>query len=228
VVVGEGSGAACPAHAAVPRGATRGVVILHEILGRQPEIDRVVTRFARAGYAACAPDLFARGSRLACIRRLFEESARGEGPATDMVGAARAWLCEHAGIPRERVGLVGLCITGGFVLAIGRGWGAVSSNYGGVPDAALVRGIGPVIGCYGGRDRVFGRMGERLRAALEGTGTPVETHVFPTVGHSFLTDGDHPVLEVLTRPFFHARHDADVAEEAWGKILAFFERHLGS
>lgn len=58
-----------PAYAALPSGATRGMVVIHEIFGRQPEIDRVVDRFARAGYAAVSPDLFATGSRIRCIVR---------------------------------------------------------------------------------------------------------------------------------------------------------------
>jgi len=43
------------AYAALPAGATRGAVVLHEMFGRQPEIDRVVDRFAARGYAAIEP-----------------------------------------------------------------------------------------------------------------------------------------------------------------------------
>jgi carboxymethylenebutenolidase len=57
---------------------------------------------------------------------------------------------------------------------------------------------------------------------------PREIHVYPTVGHSFLTDGDHPVAIALTRPLMHIRYDPEVAEDAWGKILGFFDRHLGA
>jgi carboxymethylenebutenolidase len=58
------------AYARVPTGATRGVVVIHEIFGRQPDIDRVVDRFATRGYAAVAPDLFHEGA-LRCIRAVF-------------------------------------------------------------------------------------------------------------------------------------------------------------
>jgi len=89
-----------------------------------------------------------------------------------------------------------------------------------------MRGIGPVIACYGGRDRIFGKAGARLGPALASTGGQAEIHEFPTVGHSFLTDGDHPVLSLLSRPFFHVRYDAEIAEDAWGRILSFFETNL--
>jgi hypothetical protein len=32
----------------------------------------------------------------------------------------------------------------------------------------------------------------------------------------------------LSAPLLHVRYDAEVAAEAWGKIFAFFDRHLGA
>ena len=57
---------------------------------------------------------------------------------------------------------------------------------------------------------------ERLGAVLR----------FDDTGHSFLTDGDHPILSALVRPIMNVRYDPAVAEEAWSRIFAFFERHL--
>jgi carboxymethylenebutenolidase len=222
----EGTLPAIPAFAVLPEGASRGVVVLHELLGPQPEFERVVERLGRAGYAAVAPDLFAGGTRLGCIRALLRATATGEGPPAEAVLRARRWLSTHARIEAERIGLIGFCITGAFVLAVGRGWGAVSTNYGGLPPRERLAGIGPVIACYGGRDRAFGRTGEELRRALEPLGVRAEIHTFPSVGHSFLTDGHHPVLHRLSRPLLQIRYDAAVAEDAWSRILAFFDRNL--
>lgn len=214
------------AFAVLPPGARRGVVVLHEILGRQPEIDRVARRFAAAGYAAVAPDLYSLGNRVACVADLARASATGEGRPARAVEAARDWLAARAGLERGAIGLVGVCITGGFVLAMGSGWPVVSSNYGVPPRPEKLRGIGAAIVCYGGRDRLFVRHADPLREALAAAGVPSEVHVFPTVGHSFLTDGDHPVLYAITRPLMGIRPDPAVAEEAWARILAFFDRHL--
>jgi carboxymethylenebutenolidase len=219
-------GRGLPAYAARPAGARRGAVVLHEILGRQPEIDRVVERFARSGYAAVAPDLYADGPTLACVRRLMLASATGEGRPVEVVRAARRWLCETTGLPEGSVGLIGLCLTGGLVLAMGHGWGAVSTNYGAPPRPARLAGLPPVIACYGGRDRLFAHFAPRLEKNLAAAGVPAEVHTFPTVGHSFLTDGDHPVAAFLGRPLFQIRYDPAVAEEAWSRIFAFLERHL--
>jgi carboxymethylenebutenolidase len=220
------SGASMPGYAALPEGATRGVVVIHEIFGRQPEIDRVVERFAAAGYAAVGPDLFHDGSRLGCIRRALATIASGEGPIAERITEAQRWLIAQANLDEARVGVIGFCMGGGLALAVGRQFGAVSTNYGDLPPAELLRGSPPIIGCYGGRDRVFRRNGERLRERMKPLGGQPEIHMFPTAGHSFLTDGHHPIANAASWPLFQIRWDPQVAEEGWTKILAFFDQTL--
>lgn len=174
-----------------------------------------------------APDLFARGFRLACIARAMRAVASGEGPTVDQAIRARDWLTDETGLGRGSIGIIGFCFGGGFALAVGRYWGAVSTNYGAIPETEILQGTAPVIGCYGRRDRIFGRNGERLAARLSALGVPHETHTFDEVGHSFLTDGDHAVSFALSRPLLAIRYDAEVAEEGWRRIFAFMERHLG-
>ena len=228
------SGAAreATAYAAIPEGARRGAVVLHEIYGRQPEIDRVVERFAARGYAAVAPVLFESMASLfrpACIRAMVRAMRQGEGPFADEVRGARAWLCERAGLGPEQVGLVGFCRGGGYALALGAGWGAVSTNYGDLPPDERLAALGPTIGCYGGRDRLFRDKGAALERKLRARGIPVETHRFEGVGHSFLTDGHHPIARVLTQPSMGmVEYRPEIAEAAWAKIFAFFDAHLAA
>jgi carboxymethylenebutenolidase len=212
------------AYAAIPASARRGAVIIHEVLGRQPEIDRVVDRFHRAGWAAVAPDLFSEGA--VCIWRMMRAASRGEGKIVDQTLQARRWLCREAGLEERSIALIGFCLGGGFALGVGAGWGAVSANYGAVPPLERMRGLGPTIACYGERDRIFGGQAARLSKAAEKLGLQSEIHVFPEVGHSFLTDGEHPIAETITRPFLDVRYDPAVAEEGWRRIFDFFERHL--
>ncbi len=212
--------------AAIPESPTRGVVVLHEIFGPQPEIERVVERFAAAGYAAVAPDLFGDVPRPLCIARSLSAVHLGHGPELAQIRAARAWLCERTGLAEESVGLIGFCLGGGFALAAGRGWGAVSTNYGDIPPERVMRGLGPTIGCYGARDRVYGDGAPKLEARLRRLGVLVETHTFDEVGHSFLTDGEYGVVGDVTRPLFRVTYDPAVAEEGWRRILSFLSRHL--
>lgn len=205
---------------------TRAVVVAHEILGLQPEIGRVVARFEKAGFAAIAPDLLAGGNVVACIVRLIRASATGEGVPAAIILRAREWLSQATGLGEGSIGLVGFCVSGAFVLTIGKGWPAVSTNYGDVPPREKLAGLGPTVGCYGGRDRIFGKGGERLRSSLESLGIPVDVHTYPHAGHSFLTDGHHPVARLATWPAFHVDYDATTAEDAWSKILAFLTKHV--
>lgn len=221
-----GNAPAVPLFAMLPPEAPREVVILHEIFGRQPEIDRVVERFADAGYAAVAPDLFYGHGVMACLSRSMETIQTGQGPFVDTIRSARGWLCERTGLPEGAVGLIGFCLSGGFALASGRGWAAVSTNYGHIPTTEVMRGIGPVIACYGARDVLNRTKGNLLRERLAPLGIEPEVHVYPDVGHAFLTDGHHPIVATLLEPLLHVAWNPEVADEAWGMILAFFDGNL--
>lgn len=227
-VPGEGADRPSPAYANVPAGAKRGMVVIHEIFGRQPEIDRIVDRFAERGYAAVAPDLFFEG-KLPCIRSVFGAMQKGgDIPSVRQAKRARQWLCEQAKLEPSQVGLIGFCFGGGFALLAGPGWAAVSTNYGEVPSAEAMRGIGPVIGCYGGRDGMFRGKAKLLRERLPTVGVEPEVHVFPEAGHAFLFESDHPIARVLSWPIMHPGYDPVSAPEAWSKIDAFFEKNLST
>lgn len=236
-----GDAPAVAVYAQLPDPCRRGVVVLHEIFGRQPEIDRVVARFAAAGYAAVAPDLFAAperipggfkpldfvaASRPLCISRAVRDLGRGEGPSFARIRRARAWLCEQSGLEPAAVGLIGFCFGGGFALAAGAGFGAVSTNYGPVPTTGAMTGIGPVIGCYGGNDFAFRSAPRQLRDRLRPLGIEPEIHVVDGAGHSFLTDGHHPIGRALSWPLMRIGFRGELAEQGWAHILAFFDRQL--
>jgi carboxymethylenebutenolidase len=229
---------ALPAFAILPEGATRGAVVIHEIFGRRPEIDRVVERFAAAGYAAVAPDLFHNG-RFACLRDVFRamssrasrdtvsrrSTRTGDGVCVRQGRNARAWLCAEAGLDPSRVGLIGFCFGGGYALMAGAGWGAVSANYGHAPSVQAMRGVGPVIGCYGSRDGTLKKGARQLRERLAAVGQDDnEVHVFDA-GHSFLTDGDPHWLGKLMPLGLGSYPDA--REDGWRRIFSFFDGHLG-
>lgn len=215
-----------PAFAILPKGATRGVVVIHEIYGRRPEIDRVVERFANAGYAAVAPDLFDRG-RFKCLRELVRAMRAGSNDAVPITQGrnARTWLCEQTGISPDHVGLIGFCFGGGYALLAGAGWAAISTNYGMVPKAESLAKVGPIIGCYGTRDRTMAKSPERLERRLARAGhEPAEIHMFDA-GHSFLTDKElhwgHRMMPALALGDY-----PEARAEGWERIFAFFDRHL--
>ncbi|MFO0671578.1 MAG: dienelactone hydrolase family protein [Polyangiaceae bacterium] len=227
VIEGGADSPPTPAYAALPDApATYGVVVIHELFGRQPDIDRACDRIARQGAAAVAPDLSARG-RIPCLVDMFRAVRTGRGVGVAQAHAARDWLAREASLAPDRIALLGFCAGGGFALAAGRGFAAVSTNYGEVPDIEILRGIGPVIGCYGGRDRVFGaNQAERLRDRLVTLGVKHEVNVFPEAGHSFLTDTKHEIGRILM-PAMGFTDAPEAREAGWTKIFAFFDQCFG-
>lgn len=225
VTIPAGGGApATPAYFAAPEGAPRyGVVVVHEMFGRRPEIDRACDRIARAGAAAVGPDLLA-GGKLLCLYDLLRSIKSGKGTPIVHALNARAWLAAETGLGHDRIALLGFCAGGGFALAAGRGWAAVSTNYGQVPEIDVLAGIGPVIGCYGGRDKMFGaNMAKRLDERLTALGVKHEVHVMPEAGHSFLTDAEHPIARVVMPLMALGQGGEDAREAGWQKIFAFFD-----
>ncbi len=222
---------------ALPAGTSEtgwpGVIVLHEIFGPQPEILEVADRFAERGYGALAPDLFSGGVRLVCLTRAMLESSRGRhGAITAAVEASRAWLAARAEIDPERLAIIGFCMGGGFALTYAAGspagLRAAAVNYGQVPvDAEQLRGACPVVASYGGRDRVIGRQGERLRAHLTQLGIEHDVKTYPAAGHSFMTDGHHPIGRLTYLPL-RLGYEPRAAQDAWDRVFAFFGAHVAA
>ena len=210
----------CRAHVAVPGKSRRcGVLILHEAFGLNDDMRRIAARFAAAGYLAVAPALFG-GPR--CLGRTLREEAR----AKELDGW-RDWMRDEHGV--EHAGIIGFCMGGGFALghaATGADFDAVSVNYGMVPSGDLSR-ICPVVGSFGGLDRMFVPQAARLVELLDKAGVEHDVKVYPGVGHSFLNqhEGWQEALTRLPSPMAIG-YDQAAADDAWSRIFAFFEKHV--
>jgi dienelactone hydrolase len=110
-------------------GSGPGVVIVHEIPGLTPQVAAFGVRVAGQGFTAVLPVLFGTPGKppsplyavsqlaRACISREFNCLAAGRSsPITDWLRA----LCRqvHAECGGPGVGAVGMCLTGGFALAL--------------------------------------------------------------------------------------------------------------
>lgn len=219
------------AYAAEPHGEGPfpGVVVLHEAFGLTDDIRQHTDRLASEGYLAVAPDLYSWGLTPRCLVATMRASMRGEGRAYGDVEASRAWLARHADCT-GKVGVVGFCMGGGLALAATpRGiFDAAAPNYGEVPDDAdeALAGACPVVASYGGRDRMMRGRAERLTAALEALGVPHDVKVYPEASHGFLNrhSGIPAVLDRVTGFGFRPEE----SDDAWQRILGFFDEHLRS
>lgn len=110
-------------------GAGPGVVVVHEVPGITPAVAAFGRRVADAGFTAVLPELFGRTGEpfstgavvrslaRVCVSREFTLLAtRQTSPVTEWVRALCRQVHEECGGPG--VGAVGMCLTGGFALAL--------------------------------------------------------------------------------------------------------------
>ena len=209
-----------------------GVVVLHESFGLNDDIRRIAARFAEAGYAALAPDLYSHGTRIVCLSRVMVDMLSG-GVAREIadIHAAREALAARVEVDAQRIAVAGFCQGGGFALVAGAqgGFSAAAVNYGMVPsDRSRLDGVCPVVASYGGRDRVVGRkMAEQLERHLSALGVPHDVKTYDRAGHSFFSqvDGWQGWLARVPTPMA-VGYDEQAAEDGWRRMLAFFEEHV--
>jgi len=235
VTFSSGSGAPMRAALALPSqpGPRPAVIVIHEIFGLNDDIRRIAGRVADLGYVALAVDLYDMpGPRALCIMRTLVGMARGDNDRVLAdLEAARRWLATRPDVDATRTGVVGFCMGGGFALlyATRAPLQVAGAFYGDVPKTAdELRGICPVLGGFGGRDRIFAPQGARLERLLGELGVPHDVKTYPDAGHSYMSKHAAGVMTTLGAwgPMA-AGFDADAEADSWRRIGAFFGSHLG-
>jgi len=218
---------------ALPSAAGRrpSVLVIHEIFGLNADIRRITARFADLGYVALAMDLYdGEGPRPLCVLRTLIAGRQGRGRAFEDLDAARRWLAARDDVDAAHTGVVGFCMGGGFALlyAMKSPLDVAGAFYGDVPSTAdELRGICPVFGGYGGRDRLFASQGERLARVLDELGTPHDVKIYPDAGHSYMSRHDGIMATLGAWGPMSAGFDEAAEADSWQRIAAFFGRHLG-
>jgi carboxymethylenebutenolidase len=201
-------------------GPHRAVVVIQEWWGLNEHIKDVAQRFAAAGYAALAPDLYhgAVANEPDDARRLVMDLQIPEA-AKEMVGAA-AYLAGRDDVAPKRVGAIGFCLGGSLALLLAASSpqvGAVASFYGGhqYSSEELRTITAPVLAIFGEADE--GIPPER-HAALDNMfnemGLPHAIYVYPGAPHAFFNDA---------RTHSYRR---EAAQDAWVRTLAWFDTYL--
>jgi carboxymethylenebutenolidase len=226
--------AARPAATAGASGRLAAVVVIHELFGLNEDIRAIASRFADEGYIAVAPDLMSGlGPRPLCIARFARGLNQiGAGRPYRQLDSVRAWLARRPDVDPARIGVAGFCIGGGLALlyaATADDLAVVAPFYAPVPPDAGTRlaRVCPVVASYGQRDRVFGSMAGRLETALGAVGIDHDVKSYPEAGHSFMNRHDGLAGWLGARIPMHAAYEPAAAEDAWRRVLAFFDRYLG-
>ena len=222
-----------PAYRAMP--ATGGpfptVLLIHEIWGVHEYFQDVCRRFAKQGYCAVAPELFARqgdASKLTDIPTILRDIVSKVPDAQVMsdLDATAAWAAKSSKGDPDALGVTGFCWGGRQVwlyaahnpqLKAGVAWygrvvGSPSELTPRHPIDLAAQLKAPVLGLYGGADSgIPVETVERMRDAARSAGKTVEIVVYPDAPHAFHAD-------------YRPSYRAEAAADGWKRCLAWFEQ----
>ena len=210
------------------------VVVVFDVFGTTPDLNRIAGRFVQQGYGVLIPDLFDRPEpKLLCVLRALRSVARGTGREFDDIEVGRKYLATRSEVDSGKIAIAGFCMGGGFaILLAASGTFKVSAPfYGDVPkDIAALRGACPTIASYGERDRAsLINAGQRLKRSLEQLDVPHDIKFYPDAGHGFMNRNTGFIAEkILPNLPVHVGYHHVSAEDAWQRLFSFFDKHLNS
>lgn len=225
-----------PVYYAKPAGKTHlpTVVLVSEIFGVHQHIADICRRFAKLGYLALAPELFARAGDPQSLGTIAEIQSQIVSKTPDKqvlsdIDATVKWAAANGG-DEKRLGITGFCWGGrvawlydahnpnvkAAVAWYGRIVGDKSADFPENPIDIAGRLHGPLLGLYGGKDTGIPVASvEQAREALakgNAASKGSELKVFPNSGHAFFADYRSSYVE------------AD-AKEGWTLALNWFRKH---
>jgi carboxymethylenebutenolidase len=223
-----------PAYRAMPAGKTSlaTVLVVQEIFGVHEHIKDMCRRFAKAGYLAVAPELYARQgdpAKYPEIPKLISEvvSKVSDAQVADDLDATAAWAAKNGG-DANKLGVTGWCWGGrvvwmyaahnpklkGAVAWYGPTARAYSAGDKSPLDLAAQIKV-PVLGLYGGADQgIPNDTVEKMRDAVKAAGnSKCEVVIYPDTPHGFNAD-------------YRPSYRKEQAEDAWKRCLAWFRQTL--
>ena len=196
------------------------IIVIHEWWGLNDNVRAMADRLAGEGYIVLAVDLF-NGSTANTTEQARQQMlavVENPEPAADNIRQAYAFVTTTAGAPR--IGSLGWCFGGGWALNTAmlfpEDLDASVIYYGQVTDdEERLRDISaPILGLFGAEDQgISVESVQNFEAALERLRKNYEIHIYPDADHAF------------ANPTGNA-YNAEAADDAWQKTLAFLNRHL--
>ena len=223
-----------PAYRALPAsgGPFPVVLVVQEIFGVHEHIKDICRRFAKLGYLAIAPEMYARQGDVSQLKEIPEIVSKVVSKVPDAqvmsdLDAAVAWAKSTGKADVDKLAITGFCWGGRIVwlysahnpnLKAGVAW------YGRLVDpvnelrpkhpidlAASIKA--PVLGLYGEGDTGIPVASvEKMRAALKDAGKTAEIVLYPDTPHAFFAD-------------YRPSYRKDKAEDGWKRMLEWFKKH---
>jgi carboxymethylenebutenolidase len=221
-----------PAYRAMP--ATGGpfptVLVVHEAWGVHEHIKDLCRRFAKLGYYAIAPELFARQGNAAAITDPQERGKLLASVPTEEVMSdldATVIFAKASGkADTKRLAVTGFC-WGGYATwmyaAHNPAFKAAAAWYGvdrkpsplipQNPVDVIAELKCPVLAFYGGQDKsITPEIIQKREEACKAAGKTCESKVYPDAQHGFNAD-------------YRASYNAADAKDAWALMLAWFKQN---
>ncbi|HEX7782543.1 MAG TPA: dienelactone hydrolase family protein [Sphingobium sp.] len=209
------------------------IVVVHEVFGVHEWVKDICRRFAKAGYYAIAPDLFARhgdATKIADIKELMS-SIVSKAPDVQVmsdIDATFAWAGAHGGDASRR-GITGFCWGGRIVwlyAAHSADLDAGVAFYGrlvGEPKPLQPKSPidiagdlrAPVLGQYGGKDKgITAQDVTAMRDKLKAVGKPADViTVYSEADHGFMAD-------------YRPSYNPEAAAAAWKAATGWFGKYV--
>jgi carboxymethylenebutenolidase len=207
------------------------VLVVQEIFGVHEHIRDVCRRFAKLGYLAVAPELYARQgdvSALAEIDEIRKIVARvPDAQVMADLDAAVAWIKASGSGNVEKLGMTGFCWGGRIVWLYAAHSAQVKAGvawYGRLvgkgndlqplhPLDVATALKAPVLGLYGGNDQGIPlETVEEMKKALKAAHSPSSIIIYPDTPHAFFAD-------------YRPSYRQEAAEDGWNRLLAWFKQH---
>jgi carboxymethylenebutenolidase len=208
------------------------VLVVEEIFGVHEHIRDVCRRFAKLGYLAIAPELFARQgdvSKMADPQEIMSTVVAKVPDAQVMadLDATVAWVEKSGTGNPAKLGITGFCWGGRIVwlyaahgtrLKAGVAWygrlvGATDDFHPKNPIDLAGALRAPVLGLYGGADSgIPVESIEQMRAALKKAGNPSEIVLYPDAPHGFHAD-------------YRPSYRPEAAKDGWRRLQDWFKTH---
>jgi carboxymethylenebutenolidase len=203
-------------------GAGPGVVVIQEWWGLTSHIADVTNRLAAEGFVVLAPDLYGgTTTHDADEAGTLMAELPVDRAATDLGGAVD-YLLDHEAVVGRKVGAVGFCMGGGFVMVLaaqqGDKIGAAVPFYGvlGEDYPSFANLSAPMLGHFGEQDTMatpdaVKALADRIETEA---GRRPDFRLYPA-GHAFFNDEDHL-----------GTYDPEQATIAWNETLNFLRSNL--
>jgi carboxymethylenebutenolidase len=208
------------------------VLVVQEIFGVHEHIKDVCRRFAKVGYLAVAPEMYARQgdvSKISDIQEIISNVVSKVPDAQVMsdLDAAVAWAEKSGKGDVNKLGITGFCWGGRVVwlyaahstrLKAGVAWygrlvGEGTELTPKFPIDLVADLKAPVLGLYGGADQgIPNDTVEQMQKALQAANKPSQIVLYPDTPHGFHAD-------------YRASYRKEQAQDGWKRLQEWFKKH---